>query len=510
MAPIDIGTRKQLFIDDRFIAASRGIELRMNLPVQHPEPVLVADKPWEALGIGAYNTVFREKDGRWRMWYDAMMLTGLPSQGARRLGYAESEDGIHWRKPELGLIEFQGSRSNNLVVPLKEQQSMQGATVFRDERAPSAERYKLWSKYRPSDPELAAGAAEGLWAMHSADGIRWQYYPGQPNPPETMCDTQNMFFRDDRLGLYVGYTRVRETQLVEEAARGGFGRYRSVGRITSPDFRHWSPLEITFEADARDLAMPVPFQRDDPRPNIDFYTSCAMKYELAQDAYLMFPSAYYHWGEEDYPATMDAQLLTSRDGIDWRRAGGREPFLRPGLDGSGSSGMLFANPWLIPVGEELWLYYSGDGAEARPPGGPGGGAPGVADGRHIPGQHPPGRLRFGGRRLRRRRADHAGPHVRRRPSRAQLRRQRRRLAAGRAAGRGGNPGPGAYPRRRRCTGRQRTGQAGYLEGEQRHRRPRRAAAAPAHRHEGDEAVCLPVPGGLRGVAGAAPGNSRRS
>ncbi len=359
MAPIDVGTRKQLFIDDRFIAASRGIELRMNLPVQHPEPVLVADKPWEALGIGAYNTVFREADGRWRMWYDAMMLTGLPSEGARRLGYAESEDGIHWRKPELGLIEFQGSRSNNLVVPHGESQSMQGATVFRDERAPAEERYKLWSKYRPSDAELAAGAAEGLWGMHSADGIRWQYYPGQPNPPETMCDTQNMFFRDDRLGLYVGYTRVRETQLVEEAARGGFGRYRSVGRITSPDFRHWSPLEIAFEADARDLAMPVPFQRDDPRPNIDFYTSCAMKYELAQDAYLMFPSAYYHWGEEDYPATMDVQLLTSRDGIDWRRAGGREPFLRPGLDGSGSSGMLFANPWLIPVGEELWLYYSG-------------------------------------------------------------------------------------------------------------------------------------------------------
>ena len=370
---------------------------------------------------------------------------------------------------------------------------MQGATVFRDESAPAEERYKLWSKYRPSDAELAAGAAEGLWGMHSADGIRWQYYPGQPNPPETMCDTQNMLFRDDRLGLYVGYTRVRETQLVEEAAKGGFGRYRSVGRITSPDFRNWSPLEITFEADARDLAIPVPSQRDDPRPNIDFYTSCAMKYELAEDVYLMFPSAYYHWGEEDYPATMDVQLLTSRDGISWQRAGGREPFLRPGLDGSGSSGMLFANPWLIPVGEELWLYYSGTARRHGPQTDPEAERRESRMGGVYRSSIRPRRLRLRGRRLRRRRADDAGPRVRRRPPRAQLRRQRRRLASGRAAGRGGNPASGAQPRRRGRTGWERPGEAGHLEGEQRRRRPRRPAAAPAHRHEGDEAVRLPVP-----------------
>ena len=55
---------------------------------------------------------------------------------------------------------------------------------------------------------------------------------------------------------------------------------------------------------------------------MDFYTSCAQKYDAAQDVYLMFPSAYYHWGDEkpDYPATRDVQLLTSRDGIAWHRA----------------------------------------------------------------------------------------------------------------------------------------------------------------------------------------------
>ena len=357
---IDIGSRKQLFIDDRFMESQLGITLSMNTPVQHPETVLGPDRPWEDQGIGAYNTVWREDDGRFRMWYDAGMKGGLPAEGARRLCYAESEDGIHWHKPDIGLISFRGSRQNNIVAPHHEQQSMQGATVFRDEGAPAAERYRLWTKFRPNDEEMAGGAEQGLWAMHSADGIRWHVYPGQPNPPDTMCDTQNILFWDDRLELYVGYTRVKKTQLAEEAAKAGIeGRYRSIGRITSPDFKDWTQLEITFEADTEDLEIPVPYQRDDPRPNIDIYTSCAMKYGEAEDVYLMFPSMFYHWGENEYPATLDTQLSTSRDGIKWRRQGGRQPFLRLGFDDSATSAMIYANPWLIPMGDELWLYYSG-------------------------------------------------------------------------------------------------------------------------------------------------------
>ena len=353
----DVGSRRQLFIDPRFIERSTGISLRMNPPVQHPDPVLVPDRPWESNGIGAYNTALLE-DGRFRLWYDAGVKGGLPSEGARRLGYAESADGLNWHKPTLNLIPFEGSTANNLVAPLLERQSLQGATVIRDERAPAEERYKLWTKFLPTDDERAAGARPGLWAMHSPDGLRWHYYPGQPNP-EGACDTQNMFFWDERLDAYVGYTRVSATQHLDEAANAGRKRYRSVGRVVSADFKNWSDLEIVFEADAADLAMPVPLEVDSSTPNIDFYTSCAMKYPWAEDVYLMMPSAYYHWGADEYPATMDVQLLTSRDGICWRRAGARAPFLRQGPDGSPTSGMIFANPWLLPVGDELWFYYNG-------------------------------------------------------------------------------------------------------------------------------------------------------
>ena len=363
-----ISDNKQLFIDERFIERSDGIELNMNLPVQHPYPVIVQDRPWEGKGISDYNTVLQEKDGRFRMWYGAAMYIGLPREGAIRLCYAESDDGMNWNKPSLGLVAFRGSKDNNIVAPKLERQSMQGACVFRDDRAPKEERYKLWSKFRPSDEEMKKGALQGLWAMYSPDGIHWTEYLDQPNPKDQMCDTQNMFFFDDRTNEYVGYTRVAETQQRDEAAEAeGKARYRSIGRITSPDFRTWSKTQIVLEADETELSMRVPYERRTMQPPIDFYTSCAMKYPYAQDVYLMFPSPFYHWGQEGktepggdhFPAKLDVQLLTSRDGITWKRQGNRKPFISTGMDGSGTSGMIFANPWLIDAGTELWLYYWG-------------------------------------------------------------------------------------------------------------------------------------------------------
>jgi hypothetical protein len=359
---IDVGSRKRLFVDQRYFDRSDGIHIRMNPPYQSPEPVLVADKPWEAQGIGGYNTVIREGDGRFKLWYAAQMKSGLPQEGAVRLCYAESRDGITWHKPDLGLVTFQGSTANNIVAPLDERQSMQGATVYIDDRSPPDARYRLWTKYQPSDREVESGVQPGLWAMHSHDGLHWTYDDNQPSPPDQMCDTQNVFFWDDRISQYVGYTRVHETQRRDEAAEMQHGkRYRSVGRITSIDFKTWSqPTRIILEGDALDLSAPVPPGSAD-RPQMDFYTNAVYKDPEADDAYFMMPAAYHHWEADDSPASMDVQLLTSRDGIVWNRVGNREPFLRRGLDDSPTGGMVMANVWPVHTDRETWIYYSGRG-----------------------------------------------------------------------------------------------------------------------------------------------------
>ena len=170
---MEVGSRKQLFIDRRFFDRASGVALRMNPPYQSPAPLLPAARPWAAQGIGGYHTVLREGENRFRLWYAAQMKSGLPQEGAGRLCYAESEDGVSWHKPDLGLVSFQGSTANNIVAPLVERQSLQGATVYMDERAPAEARYRLWTKFQPRDDEIAAGAKPGLWAMHSPDGLHW-------------------------------------------------------------------------------------------------------------------------------------------------------------------------------------------------------------------------------------------------------------------------------------------------------------------------------------------------
>jgi len=161
-----MGTQKQLFIDEFLIASSRNIMLTMNPLHQIFEPILVADKPWEVQGIGAYNTVLKEGE-KFRMWYDALFIGGLPQEGARRLCYAESTDGVNWHKPVLGLVEFDGSKENNIVAPRNPRRSMQGATVFIDMQAPEEERYKLWSKLTVTKEDRAKGLESGLCSLRS-------------------------------------------------------------------------------------------------------------------------------------------------------------------------------------------------------------------------------------------------------------------------------------------------------------------------------------------------------
>jgi hypothetical protein len=385
-SPIDVSSEKQLFIDDRFIAGSDGVTLTVNPPHQTHVPVLVGDKPWEGR-IRGYNTVFREGD-LFRMWYHV----SPPERSNRVIGgsaYAESGDGIHWTKPELGLIEYEGSKANNLVAPQPVGSerywfsggrsldlAMQGSMVFRDTNpsCPPGERYKLWAKIQgimPAGEELPPGEVplgvragdalekvqrvmtSGLVAMYSEDGILWNVYDRRVDTPA--CDTENVAIWDERIGKYVGYVRMIPD-------RNGM-KYRSVGRMVSDDFQDWSATESMLEADETDLDARA---TGETPMSVDVYTNGFMKYPHAQDAYFLMPSFYYHWGQKGmgegrtgFPNTLDVRLLASRDGVDWRHTGGRKPFLRLGPWGSADSQRIYACPGVVRVGDELWSYYGG-------------------------------------------------------------------------------------------------------------------------------------------------------
>lgn len=353
---IEVGTQKQLLFDGLFLEKSSGITLRMNTPFQDPDPVLVADKPWEKLGICAYNTVMLETD-TFRMWYDAITIDNT-GKSRRFLCYAESRDGIQWEKPDLGLIEFDGSTRNNIVAPPTPNTSQQGGTVFRDDRAPASERYKLWTKYHGGPKHDEKDFHAGMWAMVSPDGLRWKlaYHLSKGNA----ADSQNICFWDGDLGKYVGFVRMKVIP-PEDASRK---RTCWVGLMTSDDFYNWTTAKGVFWADEN---MPVPGGKPAHLPVVDLYTPGGMKVPGVPNAYILLSTPYYHWDHNAFPSTIDVCLATSRDRITWWRPVPevREPFLRLGQEGTASSGMIFANPWPIVIGDEIWIYYAGQGFEHK-------------------------------------------------------------------------------------------------------------------------------------------------
>ena len=107
---VDIGSRRELFVDRALIEKMDGVELRMH----HPHPagtVLEFNEEWEGPFAG-YGTVVKD-GGRYRLYYRAGGKAQRLTNQVTCL--AVSEDGINWSKPNLGLYEFKGSKSNNIV-----------------------------------------------------------------------------------------------------------------------------------------------------------------------------------------------------------------------------------------------------------------------------------------------------------------------------------------------------------------------------------------------------------
>lgn len=151
--PVDIGSRLELFVDDYLIDEMSG-DAKMIL--HHPTPqevAIVHDEPWEG-NSSNYHSVFKDGD-RYRLYYMADHYTIIDGELTMPhplyYCYAESNDGIHWRKPELGLIEFNGSKKNNI----------------------------MWADYQ-TDWEVQPGRAVIITINYDGDDLKYQWYIGKP------------------------------------------------------------------------------------------------------------------------------------------------------------------------------------------------------------------------------------------------------------------------------------------------------------------------------------------
>src|SRR4051794_16113440 len=92
----------------RQLMAPRGVRLTSDPAQRSDQPFIARDRPWEAMGIGV-GTLLRD-EGKYRLWGFCQ-----DADGVCRMCYFESSDGLKWDKPNLGVMDFNGSKDNNLV-----------------------------------------------------------------------------------------------------------------------------------------------------------------------------------------------------------------------------------------------------------------------------------------------------------------------------------------------------------------------------------------------------------
>ncbi|MEQ1862437.1 MAG: hypothetical protein ABMA13_21170 [Chthoniobacteraceae bacterium] len=359
--------RTILFVDDHDVLYRSGTRRFLNVPVKHARnPLITEDKPWE-LTIG-WTSVHRDATtGKYQLWYQAYAGTRAQKKTHEcTVAYAESDDGITFTKPNLGLFDFNGEKDTNIVlVGSGVLGDRYCNSVVVDPRDPDpARRYKMLFSDWSVDEK--GGYWVGAHAAFSPDGIRWTKHPGPPlqrsyyglkkvqppftgeNPfreikspdgrirraallPLTHSDAADVIY-DPKRKAFVLYGK-----MWIDGPDGGLGWKHGMGRSESKDFLNWSKPQLVCAPDDTDGAL-------------EFHTSPVF---IHRERYFSLNQILNRTAK----GMMDIELMVSRDGFEWVRPF-RAPWFIPRSPGEQfDSGTIVTNANMIVHGEEMRFYY---------------------------------------------------------------------------------------------------------------------------------------------------------
>lgn len=339
--------QKHLLLDDALIARAEGVRLTVNRAARFPgNPVLGIDQPWEKDALFGFPTIMYDDEERiFKAWYSVFFYDlGVPRRIGGALAYATSQDGIHWVKPQLGLVEHEGTTDNNLLFPVL--QSFHCRVLKDPSEVLPKRRYKMLFYFRTRET-IWAGMFTPINVAYSGDGIHW-HTPYRGTNPVIPAGT-------DALGLYWDARRRRYVALL----RPEYNVPRIVCGSESDDFVHWTPRVPILAPDDRDPPHSREFYGMVVTPYAEYYLGLLDVYHTLHEGWTAWQPV-----TPDMPEgleTTDIQLVHSRDGQEWRRTADRTPLLPVGSADSWDAGMVHAAQAPLMVGDELWVYYNGYG-----------------------------------------------------------------------------------------------------------------------------------------------------
>jgi hypothetical protein len=312
--------------------------------------------PWDAAATTSFGSVIKE-NGVFRMWYYGIRIPEHYKEQADLplVCYAESDDGIHWRKPDLKLTGQRRYPGNNLL-------SLPGAPTGVVRALPGTDAKYLASSFVypiplewdvqdvPGNPDpLNGGHGTHIWA--SDDGLRWRHVTKVVAHNDNSC-----LFADAFSNRYLLYNKVM-------GMHGLTPRRMWIG-LESHDGRHWEGYEgvrrwrETFVCDDYDdlRAQQHGFLHAEMY-NVGVYRAG----DLLVSAETIFDVGppLVEMSVANPAGLSHTRLGYSHDGFKWRYPKGRPVWLERGEPGELDAGWIMPSSTLVEDGDDLLFYYGG-------------------------------------------------------------------------------------------------------------------------------------------------------
>ena len=326
--PLQIPVAPQLFVDDFLIEDQRHLR-----KVFHParkldaEALFRPDRPWEGhyaiLREGAALS-FNREERRYELEY-------ISPTRYRML--AVSSDGIRWTKPELGLVDFQGSRANNILEKMPsrghvgEGEEFGGLWDYRTRGIPDLRTATRVSRPKFGDMEFQRGIylmvrdAEGVAYLTTERPFMRNHL--QVETLDSPTDNLGPMFYDERTGELVLYFAAHPPAMGRALVRydNKWAVSRNLGRMTTRDGVNWNRSYIWAP----------------PREHPKHQSYGMQQVKRIGDLYVAF-FPLYDCGTQ----RMSIHLWVSRNGIHWEDLGGERAWIPSGPDGSFDYGIVYS------------------------------------------------------------------------------------------------------------------------------------------------------------------------
>ena len=321
-------TKSQLFLDDTWIDEQSMLSRIWHQPSLYPEPVLRPEMPWEGTNLAFYGTVFKIGDA-WRMYY----TTASPDFPAS-MCVADSTDGFHWTRPELGMHEFRGSKKNNIVIT-----HCRCVSVYYD---PNDEDYPFRTMVHRG-PSKTGHAVYGMYEAVSKDGYHWtELDVVVPYPPAEHIHE----FKAGREGtralagtdVYYLWAQKVKGEFVVTYKEDQSPARRCVGMSRGANFAAFSDTRIILRSDLLDP------------PDVQYHGMVGFPYG---DMYLGLAERWF--GAQTH---FEIMLVWSHDLDTWHMPPRREAFIGPTFPwNAGWTTCSTAGP--LQDGNQLRIYFGG-------------------------------------------------------------------------------------------------------------------------------------------------------